>query len=176
MILAAAVAVALTACGGTTSNGPNGSGPAVAMTVSSGAFEDGQAIPPEYTCDAGSQQLPVSWSGAPNNTAEFALVMTDPDANNFAHWVVVGIPADETALSNPLPEGAAAATNGKGQIGYTGPCPPSGTHHYVITVYALSGPLNLNSSATADQVRSAAANKILATGTLTGTYARAGAS
>jgi Raf kinase inhibitor-like YbhB/YbcL family protein len=102
--------------------------------------------------------------------------MDDTDANGFVHWVVVGIPGDETALSNPLPDGAVAGLNGKGTTGYTPPCPPSGTHHYVITVYALSSSLGLGASATADQVRSAAANKTLAIGTLTGTYARGGPS
>lgn len=141
------------------------------IKVSSGAFEEGAPIPSEYTCDGANHPLPISWSGAPEGTKEFALIMDDPDANGFVHWVVVGIPADAKALADPLPEGAAAGLNGRGTPDYTGPCPPSGTHHYRITVYALSAPLGLDSSATGDQVRAAAAaGKTLATGTLTGTY------
>jgi Raf kinase inhibitor-like YbhB/YbcL family protein len=177
--LALLVTLLVAACGGSTTSPNNGqpnNGEPTALYVSSGAFDPGTAIPSDYTCDAGGLQPPVSWTGAPSNSAEFALVMVDQDANNFVHWVVVGIPGDETALSNPLPDGATAGVNGKGTTGYTPPCPPSGTHHYVITVYALSSTLGLGASATADQVRSAAADKTLATGTLTGTYSRGGAS
>ena len=141
----------------------------------SGAFGDGAPIPSDYTCDGANQQPPVSWSGAPPNAAEFALLMVDSDAGGFVQWLVVGISPDATALANPLPDGASVGLNGRGQAAYTGPCPPSGTHHYVITVYALSAPLGLGASATADQVRAAAADKTLAMGTLTGTYTRAAA-
>jgi Raf kinase inhibitor-like YbhB/YbcL family protein len=144
------------------------------MKVSSGAFEAGAPIPSDYTCDGANIAPPVSWTGAPQNTAEYALVMDDTDANGFVHWVVTGIPPEATALADPLPEGAVAGLNGKGQAGYTPPCPPSGTHHYTITVYALSTALGLGNSATADSVRSAAAGKTLATGTLTGTYTHNG--
>ena len=168
------VALLVAACGGSTAN-PNNNGQGSALTVASGAFEDGAPIPSDYTCDGANEQIPVSWTGAPANAAEYALVMTDQDANGFVHWVVVGIPADATALSDPLPEGAVAGQNGKGQAGYTGPCPPSGIHHYTLTVYALSASLGLGASATGDQVRSAAQGKTIATGTLSGTYAHGGA-
>jgi Raf kinase inhibitor-like YbhB/YbcL family protein len=143
------------------------------LTVSSGAFQEGAPIPIEYSCDGQNIQLPVSWTRAPSGIAEYELVMDDQDANGFIHWVVVGIPAEASALANPLPQGAVNGLNGRGQAGYTGPCPPSGTHHYRITVYGVNAPLGLGSSASGDQVRTAAAGKTLASGTLTGTYAKA---
>src|SRR4051812_8970144 len=123
-LLLVALVSAVSACGGT----PGGS--TAPMTVSSGAFDEAAPIPSDYACDGANHQPPISWSGAPGATKEFALVMDDRDANGFAHWVVVGIPADATALADPLPEGATPGLNGKGEQGYTGPCPPSGTHHY----------------------------------------------
>ena len=158
------------------SSGQPANGQPGTMQVSSGAFDNGAPIPSDYTCDGANHQPPVSWTGAPTNTAEFALVMDDPDAGGFVHWVVVGIPSDTTALSDPLPEGATAALNGKGQAGYTGPCPTSGTHHYRVQVFALSAPLGLGANAAADQVKSAIVSKTLATGELDGTYTRGSAS
>lgn len=136
------------------------------LTLSSSAFTEGSPIPTQYTCDAAGTQLPVEWSGAPAETAELALTMDDPDANGFVHWVVTGIPAGTTSIPSGLPAGATA-----GQP-YRGPCPPSGTHHYVLTLYALSQPLSAGSLTSANQVRDAAADRTLAKTTLTGTYRR----
>src|SRR5262249_18956339 len=66
--------------------------PTMAFTLSSSAFSEGGAIPRQYTCDGADQTLPLSWSSVPAGTAELALVMDDPDARGFVHWVVVGIP------------------------------------------------------------------------------------
>lgn len=138
---------------------------AVNFVLTSSAFEDGGPIPTDYTCDADGTQLPIAWSGSPAGTVEFALTMDDPDANGFVHWVVTGIPAEATSLEGQLPAGASA-----GQP-YRGPCPPSGVHHYVLRLYALSAPLG-SAPSTAAQVATAAADKTLAKATLTGTYTR----
>jgi hypothetical protein len=49
-----------------------------------------------------------------------------------------------------------------GRDGWAGPCPPSGTHRYVFTVYALSEPLGLGPGAEASAIRRAMAGKVLA--------------
>ncbi|WP_322098855.1 YbhB/YbcL family Raf kinase inhibitor-like protein [Microvirga roseola] len=44
---------------------------------------------------------PLSWSGAPEGTRSFAVVVDDPDAPGdkpFTHWVAYNIPADTTSL------------------------------------------------------------------------------
>jgi len=144
----------------------------MAFTVSSPAFQQGASIPTDYSCDGADKQLPVAWEGAPAGTAELALIMDDPDARGFVHWVVAGIPASASTLAEALPAGAAAGRNDFGNVGYGGPCPPSGTHRYVVTLYALSAPLGLPGAPTAASVRSAAAGKTLGTATLSGTYTR----
>ena len=140
----------------------------MSLSVTS-VFADGQPIPREYTCDGPNQQLPVSWSGAPEGTAEFALIFDDPDAGGFVHWVVVGIPASAAELSDSMPAGARAGRNDFGVTGYAGPCPPA-NHTYELTLYALSAPLELSGEVTAAAVRRAAADKTLATAVLSGTY------
>ncbi|MHB8511555.1 MAG: YbhB/YbcL family Raf kinase inhibitor-like protein [Actinomycetota bacterium] len=56
-------------------------------------------------------------------------------------------------------------------VGYKGPCPPNGVHHYVFTLYALTSPLPLPEGASSGEVRSML-NDALATATLVGTYSR----
>ena len=146
----------------------------MSFTVTSSSFAEGGPIPQKNTCDGADEPLSIAWSGVPAGTAQLALVMDDPDANGFVHWLVVGIPATASGLSgSALPDGARDGRTGFGRTGYGGPCPPSGTHRYVITLYALSSPLDLPATPSADDVRRAAANATLATAVLTGTYTRA---
>jgi Raf kinase inhibitor-like YbhB/YbcL family protein len=139
------------------------------LALTSLAFADGEPIPTEYTCDDADRQLPLAWSGAPAGTAEFALIFDDPDAGGFVHWVVTGIPAETTEMGDELSSGAVAGRNDFGGSGYAGPCPPA-NHTYRLRLYALSEPLGLSGDVTADAVRRAAADKTLATATLSGTY------
>jgi Raf kinase inhibitor-like YbhB/YbcL family protein len=176
--------VAVAGCGGpagltTPATQPGSAGPTstevptMAFTLTSAAFTEGGPIPTENTCDGANKPIPLAWLGVPAGTAELALVMDDPDARGYVHWVVVGIPPSATGLGGdaPLPAGARDGRR-SGGVGYTGPCPPSGTHHYVFTLYALSSPLSVPATPTADEVRQAAANSTLATATLSGTYTR----
>jgi len=67
------------------------------------------------------------------------LSCSDPDApgGTFIHWLVHNIPKDTYNIDeNSEPEGKKVA-NDFGNEGYGGPCPPSGTHRYFFTVYAL---------------------------------------
>jgi Raf kinase inhibitor-like YbhB/YbcL family protein len=146
----------------------------MAFQLTSSAFTEGGDIPADHTCDGANRPVPLAWSGAPDGTAEFALIMDDPDARGFAHWVIVGIPGEAAEISgDSLPAGAREGT-GSGGAGYSGPCPPSGTHRYAFTLYALSSALGLPDSPTADEMRSAVAGKTLAEARLTGRYARQG--
>jgi len=144
--------------------------PDVPFTLMSDVFVDGGPIPVEYTCDGPDVQLPLSWTGTPAGTVELALVMDDPDAGGFVHWVAHAIPADATALPDPLPPEVQEGQNDFGGTGYAGPCPPPGVHHYVLTLYALSVPLDVATPASAADVRAAATDATIATAVLTGTY------
>jgi Raf kinase inhibitor-like YbhB/YbcL family protein len=146
-----------------------------AMTLASPSFGEGDPIPTRHTCDAEDVSPALSWQGAPAGTAAFALVVDDPDARGWVHWVVYDIPGGTTGS---LPEGVRPndrppqGMTSFGRTGWGGPCPPSGTHRYVFTLYALSGRIGLSGSPTAAQVRAAAEKLALAQATLTGTYTR----
>ena len=121
------------------------SGPAsVDGPIISIPWASGGAIPAQFTCKGDNVNPAVGWSALPEGTAEVAIAMTDLDANDFVHWVVAGLdPAVGQVPQNGVPEDAVQSLNDFGSPGYKGPCPPSGTHSYAITLYALREPSGL---------------------------------
>ncbi|MBW3612370.1 MAG: YbhB/YbcL family Raf kinase inhibitor-like protein [Chloroflexi bacterium] len=144
------------------------------MQLTSPAFDDGDPIPAQYTCDGDDLSPPLAWDNVPEGTAAFVLVADDPDAGDFLHWLLTDIPGD----ARELPEGVGDAVgmpgrNDFGRTGWGGPCPPSGQHRYVFTLYALSEPITVDGDADADQVREAIAHRVVGEAQLVGVYERA---
>jgi Raf kinase inhibitor-like YbhB/YbcL family protein len=149
------------------------------FTVVSKDFADGANIPVEHTCDGADRSPALSWSGAPEESKAFAIVMEDPDAKGFTHWTAWNVPKGARALDRGVPvkaelgDGTIQGKNDFGRVGYAGPCPPKGpAHQYVIRVFALDGPLEIDDGAAPDDVIAAAKKKSLADAKLKGTYQR----
>ncbi len=52
------------------------------------AFDTERADPgTEYTCDDVGNAPPFAWANVPAGTVELVLVITDPEANGFIHWM-----------------------------------------------------------------------------------------
>ena len=169
-VLVAAGTLLLAGCGGggDRADAPAPSGAPRTITVTSSAFTDSRPIPREFTCTGGGAAPELAWRGVPAGAASVALVVTDPDApgGTFVHWVLYGLPPHDGQLAGDQPPaGAGEADNSGGQKGWTPPCPPSGTHHYHFTVYALSG--RPSGSSTQD-VLDSIGGMTLARGELTG--------
>lgn len=151
--------------------------PAGQFALTSGDIRNGAAIPRKFTCDGADVSPALAWSGVPEGTAGLVLLVDDPDARDFAHWVAYAIPPSLSGLAegagSPTTQFMPQGTNDFGRVGYGGPCPPSGTHHYRFTLYALAVPLGLSGAPRASAVR-AALDKATVLGkvTLTATYAR----
>jgi Raf kinase inhibitor-like YbhB/YbcL family protein len=110
------------------------------MKLESSSFPSGGTIPKKYACPSYGQNVSpaLNWSGLPDNTQSLALTVTDPDAGGFVHWVVYNLAASLDGISEAaIPDGVDQGMNGFGASGWGGPCPPSGTHRYVFTLYAL---------------------------------------
>lgn len=109
------------------------------MKLTSKDFADKSSIPSEFTCDGRNVSPQLSWNDVPERTQSFALRVTDPDAvGGWIHWLVYDISKEVRSIEkNRLPEGVKEVMNDFGKKHYGGPCPPSGTHRYVFTVYAL---------------------------------------
>jgi len=112
-----------------------------AMDITSKDFGHNQPIPSLHTCDGKDVSPHLAWTDAPEGTKSFALTCIDPDApmGDFIHWLIYNIAPTSSQLpqGGPLPAGAQEVANDFGKKPYGGPCPPSGTHRYVFTIYAL---------------------------------------
>jgi len=137
-------------------------------------WRDGQPIDQRYTCDGLNLAPPLAWSDAPEGTVEVAISLTDLDAPTFVHWVIAGIPPTMFALDeDTVPIGAYEASNGLGDLGYTGPCPPAGTEHtYVLTVHYLGDATGLDDGALGAELMLAIETTQIASAEIAGTFSR----
>jgi Raf kinase inhibitor-like YbhB/YbcL family protein len=151
------------------------------LQLTSTAFHPEENIPAKFTCDDRNISPELSWSGAPAGTKSFALVMHDPDApmaGGYTHWLVYNIPptADNLPENAPnqdhLPGGGMQGKNDSGTYGYTGPCPPSGTHRYYFRFYALDVELDPHAGSNKAGLEQAIRGHILAQAELLGRYKR----
>ena len=146
------------------------------LTLTSDAFQNGQPIPTQYTCDGADQTPALHWSDPPAGTKSFALVIDDPDApsGTFRHWGVFDIPASARSIGGGQKVGT-EVTNDFGKPGYGGPCPPKGhgVHHYHFKLFALNtDKLGLSANAKVVDVENATKAHTIAEGELVGTYER----
>ncbi|HVL47261.1 MAG TPA: YbhB/YbcL family Raf kinase inhibitor-like protein [Candidatus Thermoplasmatota archaeon] len=147
------------------------------LTPRSPAFAAGGPIPPRHTCEGDDVAPAIEFGPRPVGTCAVALLVDDPDAPRgaFTHWVAWNLPADLDAL----PEGADVTAlgglegrNDFADVGYRGPCPPSGTHRYFFKVYALDALLDLPRGARRSTFEDAIAGHVLAWGETMGTSTR----
>jgi Raf kinase inhibitor-like YbhB/YbcL family protein len=121
---------------------------AMPLSIMSPAFADGETIPKKYTRDSDNLSPPLKWTGAPEKTRSFALVVEDPDApsGTFRHLAIYNIPADRDRLPESIDTGPDHAVrfglNDFGNASYDGPEPPQGhgPHHYHFRLGALDVP------------------------------------
>lgn len=146
------------------------------FSLASTVFSDGGSIPTRFTCDGEDVSPDLTWSGAPDGTRALALIVTDPDARDFVHWLVYdmtgtpsgGLPAGVSASPDAPPQGA----NSFGRTGYGGPCPPSGEHHYRFVLYSLDQPLDLTGAPRIRELKAAMDGHVTGEATITCTYHR----
>ncbi|ESQ90450.1 YbhB/YbcL family Raf kinase inhibitor-like protein [Asticcacaulis benevestitus] len=156
------------------------------FSLSSPDIQDGKA--PEsmvlaraygFGCDGANIAPALIWSHAPVGTKSFVLTLYDKDAPTgigFMHWVVVNIPADQTAIaaSGVLPTKALQTRSDIGVPGFLGVCPPAGeAHTYVFTLSALKvDALPVDANATPALVGFMTRANLLGQATLTFSYRR----
>ena len=104
----------------------------------------------------------LSWTGVPEGTKSFVMLMTDPEGRGGAgvnHWVAYGIPASVTGFAQgEVSKPSDKYVGGKSTQGvgfYSGPCTPPGTtpHHYTFVLVATDfDPKELPPGLTKDEV------------------------
>lgn len=159
-----------------------------AMTLT-GPWPDGGAIPVPFT-QAGDERSPaLQWSGVPDGTTSFVLLVQDLDAVSpnglepVLHWLVWNIPATATGLPEGVPQGP-TREDGSRQISVSGPyyrgpgAPASGPwHHYAFELYALDAAVTVpavgqSPADTRAAVRAAIAGHVLGKATYVGRFRR----
>jgi Raf kinase inhibitor-like YbhB/YbcL family protein len=149
--------------------------------LTSPAVKNGGLLPVEFTGDGDAATLPLNWSGAPETTKSFAVIMHHiaPDQTKW-YWILYNLPATITALPKNVPTGIGTRGNNSvnGQPEYAPPHSKGpGPKTYIYTVYALSEPVSLQvapSEVSRRVLLDAMAGKILATAELTTVYERTG--
>lgn len=150
------------------------------FALTSPDFKDGEELADQFTyelfgqCGGENISPALEWLGAPAGTQTFALTMLDPDGGNWLHWLLFDIPADQTGLPQAAngPENGTRGKNDFGKLGYGGPCPPSGAHRYIFTLYALDTTLGLPEGIKLKEFQNAIENHLLAQAQLTGLRTR----
>jgi Raf kinase inhibitor-like YbhB/YbcL family protein len=144
-------------------------------------FTDGSPIPARYTCAGEDIPPTLAWGEPPAGTESFALIVDDPDAplGTWTHWIVYNLPGSLRSLDALIRPGVMLADltvlfgeNSWGKKAYAGPCPPSGTHHYIFQLFALDEILALADKASRAELQAAIQGHILAFAELTGTYTK----
>ena len=157
----------------------------MALRISSTAFHDGSEIPSQYTCEGADPSPPLAWTGMPDDTRSFALIVDDPDAPDpkaprmvYVHWVLYDIPASRSGLdeaaATALPAGVREGMNDWKRTGWGGPCPPIGRHRYYFKLYALDAMLGDLGTPSKSALLAAMAGHVLEEAVLMGTYEKSG--
>jgi len=141
------------------------------ITIKS-AFADEGMIPRKYCCNGENIHPPVEFDNLPEETKTLALLLEDPDAISgiFTHWIAWNISPHRPIAENSAP--GISGENGHGETGYTGPCPPNGTHRYILTIYALDAKLGLEAGADKRALLQAMDGHMLAYGEIMGKYSK----
>jgi Raf kinase inhibitor-like YbhB/YbcL family protein len=143
--------------------------------LTSTAFKEGDAIPERYSCDGENTSPRLDWKNLPPGTQSLALIVHDPDApsGDFSHWVAWDIDPERGHIDEGEPAPGEGA-NGRGGLGYMGPCPPPGhgAHRYFHRLYALDAPLELDTGAEKEQLKQKLEGHVLGEARLVGIYER----
>jgi len=157
---------------------------AMSLELTSSSFVHEGEIPARHTCQGADVSPPLAWTGAPEGTRSFVLIVDDPDAPDpkapkmcWVHWVLYNLPAETSGLAEDtgrraLPAGTLQGKNDWKAPGYRGPCPPIGRHRYFHKLYALDVELKDLGQPTKADVEKAMAGHVLASAELVGTYVK----
>lgn len=154
--------------------------PNQSFVLTSSAVKSDGKLPQEYTGDGGGSTLPLSWKGAPDGTKSYALIMDHlaPDDTMKSYWTMWDIPSTVTSLPKDTKGVGKVGGGFRGRLGYEPPNSKGpGQKIYVLTVYALSSPLQITQAAinvNRDVLLAAMKDKVLASSSLSVSYTRTG--
>jgi hypothetical protein len=140
------------------------------LFITSPAFSEGSNIPVRFSCKGENISPEIKIGSMPAEAKSLAIIVEDPDAPQgiFDHWVAWNLRPLNTIGENS--KDGVQGNNSKGKNGYTGPCPPSGTHRYQFKVYALDSMLELPVGTNKKNLMNSMKEHVIAGGELTGVF------
>jgi phosphatidylethanolamine-binding protein (PEBP) family uncharacterized protein len=145
--------------------------------LNSPVVEDLQALPTEFTGDGDGISPPLAWTSAPAGTKSYALIMdhVTPDGDRKWYWTLYDIPGSASSLPKNVTDIGKLGIGFKGAIGYEPPHSKGpGAKTYVITLYALSAPLQVTGKPGREELITAMNGKVLANSSLRVVHSSAG--
>jgi Raf kinase inhibitor-like YbhB/YbcL family protein len=158
------------------------------IDVTSPAFAEGTALPPEYTADGEGFSPPLVWRDVPPAAATLVLIVEDADSpmpEPLVHAIAWDLSPHSGGLSEAALPGEAASGDDDGErlamglnsffrAQYLAPDPPPGhgPHRYAFQLFALDARLNFDAPPSRRALVEAMRGHVIAAGTLTGTYER----
>jgi hypothetical protein len=143
-------------------------------------FRNGGEIARIHTGEGADLAPGLEWTGEPEATRSFVLIVDDPDApvGTWNHWLLWDIPAGTHLIRQGFKPGTLglSGTNDFGKAGYGGPMPPRGhgSHRYFFRLYASGkATLGLKAGAKRKDLDKALEGSILAVAEYLGRYERA---
>ncbi len=110
--------------------------------LTSSAIGVDSLLPADYTCDGVSATLPLGWSGYPESTKCFVLIMHHEASPTDIHWywLVYNIPITVNSVDrNEAGFGTLGTNSVNDHLEYAPPCSQGpGIKMYTLTIYALS--------------------------------------
>ncbi len=141
------------------------------MKLTSPSFPDGGAMPVDVSARHANELPPLEIHDVPGDAHSLALLLEDLDSplGEVTHWLVWNLPPTTQRVDSlNLPSQARTGMDAFGKVGYLGPVPPEGCHHYRFRLLALDAELDLQAGATRSQFEHAASGHVLAEARLTG--------
>ena len=141
------------------------------LKLTSPDIRPGDYIASKFTCQSRNVSPRLEFVNVPDKSKSLAIVVHDPDApsGDWVHWIVFNIPPDKFEIDEAIAPGI-EGINDSGNTRWDGPCPPSGTHHYIFEAYALDIMLDLKEGATRFELDKAMTGHVLDKADLVGLY------
>lgn len=164
--------------------------PTPLVKITSPAFNNGENIPVQFTCDSKNVSPALRFESVPENAKSLAFIFEDIDAQGgiFVHWIAYNILPNVSILienasrnsqavlkgeTNPTKVNFLQGLNESGETGYAGPCPiPGEEHRYFFRFYALDEVLELESGITKELLLKNIEGHIIAQTEFFGVYKR----
>jgi len=123
------------------------------FSLRSPVVTNGGALPVEFTGDGAGVSPPLEWSGAPAGTKAYAVIMHHiPGPGDVKwYWTLYNIPAGVHSLPKAVQGVGTLGNNSVNrELGYAPPHSKGpGPKTYILTIYALSAPVQLSVPAAA---------------------------